>query len=425
MRFYQVGIMLLASAFEAALATEDRIGYDDLDVHSKNAYQNVILSCEEDVQLLCSPNEEVPFMSMLGFGDPFFDWILGGSGSSPVYSDMYMSPLLYIPSSSSSSSSSSYTYTDAPPPEMIGLDRLMDSMLSDLDVLTTTSSSYSLRASEPLFTTTFFIFEDVGSENESDPFQTTPFAETKPRGLIDDNKSTTTITTELLQNAGIGSEQIVAEIPRLANELRSYESSNVNANANANSLLQDAGIGTEQMIARRLTQEDSKNLPRRKVELPFSCKNHCLNKAVEQHMVSDQCANSVWLLEQTFALETEAKVRYEEEFANRLLLLSSGMSLMVLVIVVARFFGSRRPSLRQRKLDQKVVNAVINNPSIRKQVELQISESIGHYDLVNSQTSQNPKTIVLLRNNNHDDADGLLAHNTTISRKQYVPPQIV
>jgi hypothetical protein len=418
MRFYLVGITFLASAFEAALATEgDRVGYDDLNVQSKNAYRSVMLSCEEDVQLLCSPNQEVPFMSMLGFGDPFFEWILGGSVSSPMYSDLYMSPVLYIPSSSSSS----YTYTYAPPSEMVGLDRLMDSMLSDLDVLTTTSSSYSLRASEPLATNTFFVFEDVEDENESDPFQTAP------RGLIDDNKSTTTTTTVLLQNAGVGSEQIVAEVPRLASELRNYESStaNANTNANSNSLLQDAGIGTEQMIARRLTQEDPKNHPRRKVELPFSCKNHCLSKAVEQHMVSDQCANSVWLLEQTFALETEAKLRDEEEFANRLLLFSSGMSLMVLVILVARFFGSRRPSFRQRKLDQKVVNAVINNPSIRKQVELQISESIGHYDLVNSQTSQNPKTIVLLSKNNHDDADGLLAHNTTISRKQYVPPQIV
>lgn len=76
------------------------------------------------------------------------------------------------------------------------------------------------------------------------------------------------------------------------------------------------------------------------------------------------------MLEKTFVLETEIS-RHEKVFMSRLLI--------VLMILLGRCISNRRSS-RHRSLNQRVVTTVNNNLSIRKQVELEIGESIDHSD---------------------------------------------
>jgi len=155
------------------------------------------------------------------------------------------------------------------------------------------------------------------------------------------------------------------EVPQLAQELQNYGAS----------LLQDAEIGSEQyQLARRLTEIDTKKIDYH-VELPFGSKNYCLRKAFEQQMVSEKCARSIWTLENTFVLETDFS-RRQEAFMKSLLIYMTSFAVLI-SLLLARCVNIRR-SNRRRRLNQKVIATVYSKPSIRKQVELEIGESIGY-----------------------------------------------
>jgi len=155
------------------------------------------------------------------------------------------------------------------------------------------------------------------------------------------------------------------ETPQLAYELQKYGAS----------LFHDAEIGSEQyQMARRLTEIDTKKINDH-VELPFGSENYCLRKAFEQEMVSDKCSRSISMLENTFVLETEFS-RRQNAFINRFVIYMT--SFAALMILLGRYVSTRRSSRRRRSINRRVVTTVHNNPSIRKQVELEIGESIGH-----------------------------------------------
>jgi len=146
----------------------------------------------------------------------------------------------------------------------------------------------------------------------------------------------------------------VFEIPQLAHDLRKH----------AESFVSDMGLRSDQSqaVARRLTESDTKP-----VQLPFRCRNQCLRTAFEKQMVSDKCARSIWMLQNTYALEAEFG-RRQEEFVSRVLVYFTAVALLALV------FSRRRG--RSDKLNAKAIDAVRNNPAIRKQVELEIGESV-------------------------------------------------
>jgi len=220
------------------------------------------------------------------------------------------------------SSSSSYTSTT---PEVLGLNQFIDQMFDSVLV------PYASREQS-----TFLFHQEI--ESHQNPFEA--------RGVQ--------------FPAAIESN----EVPQLAYQLQNYGAS----------LLHDAETSSEQyLMARRLTETDTTKIDYQ-VELPFGCKNYCLRKAYEHQMVSEKCTRSIWMLEKTFVLETEIS-RHEKAFMSRLLIYMA--SFVVLMILLGRYISNRRSS-RRRSLNQRVVTTVYNNFSIRKQVELEIGESIGH-----------------------------------------------
>jgi len=167
------------------------------------------------------------------------------------------------------------------------------------------------------------------------------------------------------RGAQFSTENESDEVPQLAHELQNYGAS----------LLQDVETGSEQyQLARRLTEIDTKKIDYH-VELPFGSKNYCLRKAVEQEMVSEKCARSIWMLENTFALETDF-TRRQEAFMKSLLICMASFAVLI-SLLLARCVNVRRRN-RRRRLNQKVIATVYSNSSIRKQVELEIGESVGY-----------------------------------------------
>jgi len=163
--------------------------------------------------------------------------------------------------------------------------------------------------------------------------------------------------------ARLAAEKEPDEIPQLAHQLQKHGAS----------LLQDTESGSEHhQMARRLTEMDTKTINYH-VQLPFGQKNCCLRKAFEHQIVSDKCAHSIKMLENTFVLETEFSRRQEAFIGTMLLYITTSLLLMM---VMARHVRARRRS--RRRLRRKVLMAVYSNPCIQKQVELEIGESIGH-----------------------------------------------
>ena len=172
------------------------------------------------------------------------------------------------------------------------------------------------------------------------------------------------VTPEVLVDTGVSllaTEKDSGEIPQLAHQIQKY----------GDSLLHDAHTGSvEHQVARRLTEMDTKTIEQH-AKLPFGNKNCCLRKAFEQQMVSEKCAQSILLLENTFSLETEFS-RYEEASAKKLLV---WMTSYFLVLTI--FWASVASARRRRNILKRVIASVYTNPSIRKQVELDIGESIS------------------------------------------------
>lgn len=167
---------------------------------------------------------------------------------------------------------------------------------------------------------------------------------------------------------------------------------------------------------RRLTEADEGH-PRDHPGLPFRCKNQCLRKAFEQQMVSGECARSIEMLQTTFAMEKEFN-RREEEFMSRMVVYMAAC--FALVIVFSRWFRVRHSSSRGR-LNQKAIAIVYSNPSIRKQVELEIGESVECHGASGksrffSKSSNDKKTV-------EDQEKNLLSTKTICC--EGVPVQIV
>lgn len=181
---------------------------------------------------------------------------------------------------------------------------------------------------------------------------------------------------ELIVDVGVArlaAEKEPDEIPQLALQLQKYGAS----------LLQDSESGSEHhQMARRLTEMDAKTI-NYNVQLPFGRKNCCLKKAFQQQMVSEKCAYSISMLENTFVLETKFSRREEALISTMLIYITT---FVLLTIVMARHVRARIQS-RRRRIKRKVIMAVYSNPAIRKQVELEIGESICHVVKGNSRDS--------------------------------------
>lgn len=169
--------------------------------------------------------------------------------------------------------------------------------------------------------------------------------------------------------ARLAAERGAEEIPQLVNQLQAYGSILMDAS--------EAGSEHHQM-ARRLTEMDSKTINYH-VQLPFGRNNCCLKKAFEQKKVSEKCAISIGMLERTFALEAEFS-RTHKEFVRSAnsILLNYTLFVFLALLVTKRVHSSR---LLRRRLKRKIINAVYGNSAIRKQVELDIGQSIEHVAL--------------------------------------------
>ena len=170
------------------------------------------------------------------------------------------------------------------------------------------------------------------------------------------------VTPQTFIDTGItrlAAEREPEEIPQLAQQLQKYGAS----------LLHDAEAGSEQhQMARRLTEMDTKTINYH-VQLPFGCKNSCLKWAFEKELVSEKCAHSILVLEHTFVYESQQEA----------IITKTGFVfcfyLMFTILLTRYVYGLRQGRLR---LKRKIIQAVYTNPSIRKQVELDIGESIDH-----------------------------------------------
>lgn len=176
------------------------------------------------------------------------------------------------------------------------------------------------------------------------------------------------VSPETFVDAGVtrlAAEKEPEEIPELAHQLQKYGAS----------LLQDSEAGSEQLqMARRLTEMDTKTINYH-VQLPFGrSENCCLKWAFEQEIVSEKCAHSIRMLESTFVFETELS-RHKQAFVVKTMVLHF-VSYLMFMLLLAQYFRARR--LGRRRLKQNIIQAVYTNPSIRKQVELEIGESIDY-----------------------------------------------
>ena len=153
------------------------------------------------------------------------------------------------------------------------------------------------------------------------------------------------------------------EIPQLANDLQKY------GNEILSKLDDDSSMHYK--MARRLTEMDAKTIQHH-VSLPFGCaKNQCLRRALQEGRLSPGCQSSIERLESTFSLEVELEQRQELFLGMMLVYL---FTLVVLAILIRRKMGSLRSS---RRLGELVLQAVYSNPATKRQVELDLGQSVG------------------------------------------------
>jgi hypothetical protein len=319
-----LGFVLIAgtSRAHASSSTQNDGGLDGLNAFSHRAYQDVERSCAKDVELLCSPNMEIPLMSILSSGPAMLF----------ISSTDFYSPIL---------------------PEVSEMDQIVNDVFDLAFGAHHSSGAISL------------LFQN-GEESSS----------TRAYNSV----------TEL--------DQFIETVPKIHEHL---EYSQVE-------------------LHRRLTEADEEH-PQDHLELPFRCRNECLRKAFEQKMVSGECARSIEMLQTTFAMEKEFN-RREEEFMSRMVVYITAC--FALVIVFSRWFRVRHSSSRAR-LNQKAIAIVYSNPSIRKQVELEIGESVECHGASGksrffSKSSNDKKTI-------EDQEKNLLSTKTICC--EGVPVQIV
>ena len=153
------------------------------------------------------------------------------------------------------------------------------------------------------------------------------------------------------------------EIPQLANDLQKY------GNEILSKLDNDSSLHYE--MARRLTEMDTKMI-QNYVSLPFGCaKNQCLRRALQDGRLSPGCQSSIERLESTFSLEIELEQRQELFLGMMMVYL---FTLVVLAILIRRRMSALRSS---RRLGERVLQAVYSNPATKRQVELDLGQSVG------------------------------------------------
>jgi len=153
------------------------------------------------------------------------------------------------------------------------------------------------------------------------------------------------------------------EIPQLANDLQKY------GNEILSKLDNDSSMHYK--MARRLTEMDAKRI-QNYVSLPFGCaKNQCLRRAFREGRLSPGCQSSIERLESTFSLEVELEQRQELFLGMMMVYL---FTLVVLAILIRRKMTSLRSS---RRLGERVLEAVYSNPATKRQVELDLGQSVG------------------------------------------------
>jgi len=153
------------------------------------------------------------------------------------------------------------------------------------------------------------------------------------------------------------------EIPQLANDLQKYGNEILSKLDNDSSL--------HYKMARRLTEMDAKMIQSH-VSLPFGCaKNQCLRRALQEGRLSAGCQSSIERLESTFSLEVELEQRQELVLGMMMVYL---FTLVVLAILIRRKMSALRSS---RRLGERVLQAVYSNPATKRQVELDLGQSVG------------------------------------------------
>jgi hypothetical protein len=162
--------------------------------------------------------------------------------------------------------------------------------------------------------------------------------------------------------AKLAAEKEPEEIPALAYQLQNYGEKMMQMHE------EDS---LHHLMGRRLTEMDATTIQHH-VRLPFGCpKNRCLRDAMVQNKVSDECARSMHQLETTYELEEELELR-QEDFVGMVWVYIC--VLCILLVLLARKYRSGRV---ERRLRTRILQAVYSNPTLKRQIEKELGESVG------------------------------------------------
>jgi hypothetical protein len=162
--------------------------------------------------------------------------------------------------------------------------------------------------------------------------------------------------------AKLAAEKEPEEIPALAHQLQSYGEKMMQMH-------QEDSL--QHLMGRRLTEMDATTIQHH-VRLPFGCaKNRCLRDALVQNKVSDECARSMQQLEMTYELEEELELR-QEVFVGMMWVYIC--ALCILLVLLARKYRSTRV---ERRLRTRILQAVYSDPTLKRQIEKELGESVG------------------------------------------------
>lgn len=160
----------------------------------------------------------------------------------------------------------------------------------------------------------------------------------------------------------LASQTSPEEIPQLAEKLNSY----------GEHLMASSQEGRpDHHIGRRLTEVDADTLQSH-VRLPFGChKNACLMQM--RNRVSPECARSIKELESISHLEYQL----EENQATQMMYMFVYFAL--LVIFLALVIKKAKMGQKKALFGHKILEAIYANPKLKRQVELEMGQSVGEH----------------------------------------------
>jgi hypothetical protein len=163
--------------------------------------------------------------------------------------------------------------------------------------------------------------------------------------------------------AKLAADKRPEEMPELAQQLQTY----------GHEMMTSSEEGDrEHHLGRRLTEMDASTLQHH-VRLPFGCEmNACLMNALQQSKVSAECARSIQELQ--IVNEFERELDHRQEDALRFMSVYLVLLMVVLIMVVKK---AKQGKLR-RRLGHKILLAIYSNPELKRQVEEELGESVGH-----------------------------------------------